>query len=75
MSFRILYLSVGLVSGAVFGVYLSQGYEVPKMLNLARVVTQEAGKVVDNIDKVEEIADKLKGYQSEKSKESEKPNK
>ena len=59
----------------MFGVYLSQNYEVPKMLNLARVFTQEAGKAVNNIDKVEEVASKLKAYQSEKSKDTDKSNK
>ena len=74
MSSRYLYLGFGIACGAVFGVYLSQNYEVPKMLNLARVVTQEAGKAVDNINTVEGVADKLRA-QSDKSKESDRPNK
>ena len=66
-SARLLALGSGLVGGAIFGVYISQNYEVPRMLNLVKVFSQEAGRAIENIDKVEEIAGKLKGSDSENS--------
>ena len=64
-STRLLTLGVGLLGGTVFGIYVSQNYEVPRMLNIAKVFSQEAGRAIENIDKVEEIAGKLKASDSE----------
>ena len=66
-SVRLFALGSGLLGGTVFGVYLSQNYEVPKILNLAKLFSQEAGRAIDNIDKVEELAGKLRGSDSEDS--------
>ncbi|KAI6651485.1 hypothetical protein LOD99_5093 [Oopsacas minuta] len=65
-SVKLFSIGIGLLSGTVFGIYLSQNYEVPKVLNIVKVFSQEAGKAIENIDKVEEIADKLKASDSDK---------
>ena len=63
---RYVTLGSGMACGLVFGVYISQNYEVPRMMNLARVFSQEAGRAVENIDKVERLAESLQTPDSEK---------